>query len=91
MKRWLVMISEFIERNSKDLHLFCAFLTVIIPIILYYKDSFGIYEDSPLFACVMVLLVLSNMYLGKTQVSTALNHNSEKERVNSLYPPKKEK
>lgn len=81
------MIAEFIERNSKDLHLICAFFTVIIPTILYYKDSFGIMEDSPIFAIIQIVLVLATIYSGKVTVES--NYKNEGS-VNSLHPPKKE-
>jgi 1-acyl-sn-glycerol-3-phosphate acyltransferase len=81
------MIAEFFERNGKDLHLICAFFTVVIPIVLYYKDSFGIMEDGPIFAIIQIVLVLATIYTGKVNVE--LNYKNEGS-VNSLYPPKKE-
>lgn len=81
------MIAEFLERNSEDLHLICAFFTVAIPTILYYKDSFGIMEDSPIFAITQIVLVLATIYLGKINMESNYEKNNN---VNSLYPPKKE-
>jgi hypothetical protein len=55
--------------------------------VLYYKDSFGIMEDGPIFAIIQIVLVLATIYTGKVNVE--LNYKNEGS-VNSLYPPKKE-
>ena len=59
------MISEWLEKNRKDIDILTSFLVTVIPIIMLYSESLGIGENTVVYCILMILLGIASHYASR--------------------------
>ena len=49
------MISEWLEKNRKDIDILTSFLVTVIPIVMLYSESLGIGENTVIYCILMMV------------------------------------
>ena len=59
------MISEWLEKNRKDIDILTSFMVTVIPIIMLYSESLGIGENTVVYCILMILLGIASHYASR--------------------------
>ena len=59
------MISEWLEKNRKDIDILTSFLVTAIPIVMLYSEALGITENTIPYCILMIILGIASHYASR--------------------------
>lgn len=80
------MISEWLERNRKDIDILTSFLVTVIPIVMLYSESLGIGENTVIYCILMIVLGIASHYASKIRGEGDVEYTKKKVKRVLGYP-----
>ena len=82
------MISEWVEKNRKDIDILTSFLVTVIPIVMLYSESLGIGESTVVYCILMILLGIASHYASRIRGEGDVEDAKQKAKRVLGYPEK---
>ena len=80
------MISEWLEKNRKDIDILTSFMVTIIPIVMLYSESLGIGENTVVYCTLMILLGIASHYASRIRGEGDVEYAKRKTKTVLGYP-----
>lgn len=80
------MISEWLEKNRKDIDILTSFLVTVIPIVMLYSESWGIGENTVVYCILMILLGIASHYASRIRGEGDVEYVKRKAKTVLGYP-----
>ena len=82
------MISEWLEKNRKDIDILTSFLVTVIPIVMLYSESLGINENTVIYCILMIVLGIASHYASRIRGQGDVEDAEQKAKRVLGYPEK---
>ena len=80
------MISEWLEKNRKDIDILTSFMVTVIPIVMLYSESLGIGENTVVYCILMILLGIASHYASRIRGEGDVEYAKRKSKTVLGYP-----
>lgn len=80
------MISEWLERNRKDIDILTSFLVTAIPIVMLYSEALGISENTIPYCVLMIVLGIASHYASRIRGEGDVDDAKKKAKRVLGYP-----
>ena len=82
------MISEWLEKNRKDIDILTSFLVTVIPIVMLYSEALGISENTIPYCIIMIVLGVASHYASRIRCEGDVEDAKQKAKRVLGYPEK---
>lgn len=80
------MISEWLERNRKDIDILTSFLVTAIPVIMLYLQALGITENTVPYCILIIILGIASHYASRIRGEGDIDDAKKKAKRVLGYP-----